>query len=1149
MAKLPDKYDLSGPDSLRSGRPIASYDTTAIGRGVERFGAGLSSLGGSLAVVQQEERQRTNVLQGGSADGGFMLGLTDLERSFDQDGNYGTYEPRFDQAFTKLKSQWASGISDPNARKLWEQHVDKLGVAARDRVISAGQKGIRQNELVNLKRGLEDYQRVIADERADPAVRDLAKRNAEGVIGVAESTGLLSPTEAEEARETAIRGGNFLFVQRIADSKPWLITGTGDPNAPAGMRNNNPFNIKYIGQSGGGVVGPSQNTDQGDPQAVYATQEQGMRAGYDLIRKKYDGGKRNMYQIIAEPGGWTPPDYKPGDSEEVKRAKLQRSKSIAEEIARSMGVSPDADLNLNDPANAQRFMRALVTQEQGGAANAYSDAMIADAVAGRGRIGQPQNARFLWVGDNDRVNMIGGDARLRHVNRSLQERVAAAFTSVGINDIHIRSGFRTEAENRAAGGAQSSQHLHGNALDISVKGMPEAKKVEIIRALTAAGVTGIGVYDNTIHADLGGRRAWGPTYHRPSVPAWAEAAIREHEAATGGGGSFQRPPEFDTLTASQQFAIEERAEIRQQQMAAEASATARGEIEKAMLNAPTAILNTGRYTGDMPTAGDFAAALGADDGGDKFAQFQSSVETAREAYGLQTISGAEIAAKVAGAKADMDAATGDTAVLATQRYQTISGAADIIFKAREADPAGVTQQVFPHVGRAWEPEQLNQEGGYQGALSDTAAAQKQLGITNMQLLPKETASAAVERFKDESLSEADRLGQITQLIFGTSDKAQQKLVTEQLVRAGMPEIALGAIDAMARGDEGAAERLFLHAMVDPGKLPGKAPNQPAEIDQAIEDGIMADGMVGDIYYGLSDGTAKNFVAAKRDADLMRRSVEHRIRGGQSIEDAVAAMSKDMFGDVQAVAGEFGLVNAQILIPADADKFAAIDALEVLLKTDVRKAVEAYKAPPPPGPTGEFAGVVEKGNIDLANRGRVENADGSFSTIRSISFNQAGVEILIPTAISGKVVSDREAIAHYRKTGQHLGKFKTPADADGYAEALHNAQERYYNDADPAVNGDLRRLREGASKIEVERILDQGFFKNSGDGVVLINPYPENKIGTAKAISDGNGNPIIFKVDLTKHREIEAGVQTTHENRLQLEVDRWKREDELMGEGR
>ena len=88
---------------------------------------------------------------------------------------------------------------------------------------------------------------------------------------------------------------------------------------------------------------------------------------------------------------------------------------------------------------------------------------------------------------------------------------------------------------------------------------------------------------------------------------------------------------------------------------------------------------------------------------------------------------------------------------------------------------------------------------------------------------------------------------------------------------------------------------------------------------------------------------------------------------------------------------------------------------------------------------------EKGNIDLNNRPVVKNKDGSISTVRSISFqDDDGKEVLIPTVVNGKIVSDNEAIEHYYKTGEHLGKFGTIQEANSYAEKLHNQQEQKYS---------------------------------------------------------------------------------------------------------
>jgi len=89
------------------------------------------------------------------------------------------------------------------------------------------------------------------------------------------------------------------------------------------------------------------------------------------------------------------------------------------------------------------------------------------------------------------------------------------------------------------------------------------------------------------------------------------------------------------------------------------------------------------------------------------------------------------------------------------------------------------------------------------------------------------------------------------------------------------------------------------------------------------------------------------------------------------------------------------------------------------------------------------GMVSPGTIDINNRPVVKNHDGSISTVRSMSFNDGQGEVLIPTVVGKRVVSEQEAIDHYYRTGQHLGVFETPEAATDYANHLHLQQEYRY----------------------------------------------------------------------------------------------------------
>ena len=141
------------------------------------------------------------------------------------------------------------------------------------------------------------------------------------------------------------------------------------------------------------------------------------------------------------------------------------------------------------------------------------------------------------------------------------------------------------------------------------------------------------------------------------------------------------------------------------------------------------------------------------------------------------------------------------------------------------------------------------------------------------------------------------------------------------------------------------------------------------------------------------------------------------------------------------------------------------------------------------------GMVDPGNIDLTKRPTVKNSDGSISTVRSMSVNFDGQEVLLPTVVGGKVVSAKEAIDHYRKTGEHLGKFNSQEAATAYAEDLHNKQASAYT------------VRAGGVEIPVE-----DFVKSiPGQELMYAGPGRYAVIVRGRPVTNAAGKPIIIGV--------------------------------------
>jgi hypothetical protein len=89
------------------------------------------------------------------------------------------------------------------------------------------------------------------------------------------------------------------------------------------------------------------------------------------------------------------------------------------------------------------------------------------------------------------------------------------------------------------------------------------------------------------------------------------------------------------------------------------------------------------------------------------------------------------------------------------------------------------------------------------------------------------------------------------------------------------------------------------------------------------------------------------------------------------------------------------------------------------------------------PSSVPTGLKHPGNINLTGRPILHNSDGTISSEKSFSIGTDKGETLLPLIVNGKELTQQQAINHYRQTGEHMGIFDTPENADAYATQVHN----------------------------------------------------------------------------------------------------------------
>lgn len=350
------------------------------------------------------------------------------------------------------------------------------------------------------------------------------------------------------------------------------------------------------------------------------------------------------------------------------------------------------------PAETRKYYKAIMSRLPG---LGKSMGENSDATAGGSR-SNPANVQIEWASGRGGSKLVKPTS---NVHPDLVNRVQASFAALGIEKVKVTSGYRGPDANKAAGGAKQSQHLHGNAMDIDVTGYSRAERINIIKALSANGITGLGIGTNIIHADIGGRRAWGykTSAGGGEVPAWAKEAIAEHlenratapaTRTSGPSGRYASLPYSDRQSF---IANADRAVTTMFGAQAKASAVEKQELRTAVRNEIASLTSTGQSTGLVDDTA-VSTVLGEDDYVRYIADRDRAMRTFDATNDIPTLSLEDMDQRLQ----DYEPDAGSPTFAADQQVKAaVQKEIDRVTRLRARKPEEAAR-AYPDVAEAWE---------------------------------------------------------------------------------------------------------------------------------------------------------------------------------------------------------------------------------------------------------------------------------------------------------------------------------------------------------------------------------------------------------------------------------------------------------------
>lgn len=426
MAQL--KWDFINPVNYGAANQLYQQGNEQISKAIQ--GAGQAVIGYGEGIKKQQTDEILNALyQAQNPDqlSGAMANVNALQRQFGRGFDQAAVRKEVDARGTTLNQQALNQIQLTQAQNQ-QASIDPINQLNVQRLVASGMSPEQAAAYGNLKvdntaqvttaigdsRDSRDYKYkvgrdLVADthwnkdfvQRGDQFNKNYAlAQNADTRSAIASdiaTAGYLAPNAGTSSIGYDSEG-NAVTTQQ--PSRAEALNAAHDVSGAyanvRGIRNNNPGNLQFAGQKGASRENGSGRF------ASFQTPEAGIGAmskqldlhfnGTSAAAKKAGKPLQSVNDIIH---AWAP------TSENDTAGYIAR-------VSKTLGVSPTAKLNLQDPKVKTAFMKAIVTHENGG--NPYSDAVYAAGISGKpGTASTPQalvpQANMAKVTSNYQTNV------------------------------------------------------------------------------------------------------------------------------------------------------------------------------------------------------------------------------------------------------------------------------------------------------------------------------------------------------------------------------------------------------------------------------------------------------------------------------------------------------------------------------------------------------------------------------------------------------------------------------------------------------------------------------------------------------------------------------------------------------------------------